>query len=345
MSNLSTNETGIDLLCPSLRMTMTYVDCLISLFGIIINAICVSVFWHLSNESKTSSNNGNMFRYLFLKSSCDCLQFVVIAFEPAFYCEDCAINEWYMTHLAEIIFYNYLCSVLEMASGMLELAATIDCYALITKSMSKFRSISGFYFILAAILTYTSSSCAYLLLSNTIQKNIDDLTGVISYSLDDSEFSFGVFRQVLNLINILVRDCIVLIAMIFINVLILLALKKSTSRRRLLERNKSKSTLVTSAVNAERQKMIMILMTGLNSFSGHLPFAVYMLPIHGDTYFWNCYVSLMYCFYYFSFVTPAFLYYGFNSAFRRNFAKIMPCFYRTKKRRNETSSKYENTTL
>lgn len=111
MANLSANVTS-ERICT---LDPMFINTGISLIGIPLNALCALTFWHIIRESRNEP--GNMFRYLLHKSAIDSAKFVIIAFDPVFHCKNCTISKQYATQLSFVIFFIYLSSALEFASG------------------------------------------------------------------------------------------------------------------------------------------------------------------------------------------------------------------------------------
>lgn len=293
---------------------VSYIDMAIALPGIFLNAICALVFFRILTSRGRQIES--MFLYLLAKSIVDCTQFVIIAFEPALFCESCTISELYMTKLAHLIFYTYLKNVFGIASGYLELAATFDCFVMISDILSAYRTKTTANIVIVSIGVFSCISCAFLIFRQQIQENVRS-NGANSYNLIYSKFGLSFLYKIFEISGLLVRGVLFLLLLIIFNLLILLALKKSTQRRRRLQMANSAPALVRKAEVAERRKAFMIIFSGLNSFVGHMPVVVIQALIR------NCWISVAYSLFYVSFVTPIFLYFNFNHAFRRHIRKIM----------------------
>lgn len=318
MANFSVNVTLSakgGSICPAV---LRYVDCAISLFGIVINAICVSTFWHIiRGPTRRNENHGNMFRYLFLKSVIDSGQFVIIAFEPLLFCVQCGGISWaYVTKLFHLIFSNYFGSTFATASSWLEIAATLDCYALISKSMPWLLQKSTFYIFSSISIIFPLAYVVYYFFQFT--SNGVNVDGFASYTFD---YRNDKIYSVLSLVEYVIRDVAVLIVLIWLNIVILIEFKKSTARRRRLEIGQSSTattakSLVHRALAAERKKIIMMACTGLNFFVGHVPMVVYYIP-YAQQYSDICIQNCVFILYMLSYASPFLLYYGFNATFKR----------------------------
>jgi hypothetical protein len=127
--------------------------------------------------------------------------------------------------------------------------------------------------------------------------------------------------------NYIFRDLVLPIALVVLNVLILIEIKRVTRRRIFLVSDGLSTSLPTTShsvmlsLTAERRKLMMMIATGINFFLGRLLGLlnaigyVFNLKLY---YFFEfyCILFFFYILYHLSYATPFFLYYFFNIHFR-----------------------------
>jgi hypothetical protein len=154
------------------------------------------------------------------------------------------------------------------------------------------------------------------------------------YSQYYTDFEYTVANSSWQVAQFLFRDLVLAVALIVINILILAQIKQMTQRRLMLTGGHNNTTGVTdpsvlAAMNAERKRSIMIVLTGLNFVLGHSLNVAWriidnFIIKHASSPMWVCFSFAAYTLVAIAYATPFFFYYFFNTHF-------MKCANRTMK--------------
>jgi hypothetical protein len=142
-----------------------------------------------------------------------------------------------------------------------------------------------------------------------------------------TDFHYSLASKVIILTTYMIRDLIIGVALVVVNILILVQMKQVTQRRvGLTGGGASTSSLPTNksvraAMQAERRKSLMIISTGVNYLLGHVLKIVFIFGFMTDSPI--TYLDEWWCFNYVaslllttSYATPFLFYYFFNIHFR-----------------------------
>jgi hypothetical protein len=194
----------------------------------------VAAFLFIIIIKKEKNYHGHMYKYLFLKSICDGMGMFVETFNIA-YLHPNGTKE---SSLIMIVwfkwFHYYLRLSFLLASAYFEVAAVIDCFILVKGSIERFKSKRLFYVVVVTVLVLSFLFYVPILYVFTIVRKDD---GTYKYGL--GKFASTKLNLVHRYFHDILRDLIPLIFLIFFNVLILIALKQSTNRRKKLEKEES----------------------------------------------------------------------------------------------------------
>jgi hypothetical protein len=123
------------------------------------------------------------------------------------------------------------------------------------------------------------------------------------------------------------RDLVVLIGILVGNILILRVISQMVKTRLELFRNDGgeENATVKATLKAEKKKMIMILLTGVNYFAGHSINLVFQVFLHFDSQnsLTKCFAFLQYIFLTLSYATSFFFYYFFNKRFKQEINSLV----------------------
>jgi hypothetical protein len=312
-----------------LEMNGNIIEKIINPIGVIFNGICIVVF-SLIIKRTLSNSQSNMFKYLLIKSALDCVYCLSELFYHFGICQISAIQ--YLTcSIVNVWIYNYCEFICKALSILFEIAATLDCYLNITKKVRCCQTNLFFYsfLICATILT----SLFYLIFPLTT--NIVDISKIelnisnnnqsyFNHQLETSHFSIILNNndKLIRFYNSLIRDCLMFIILVVLNVMILSLLIQTTKRRRTLGSNND--NLLTLAQRAERKKMIMIISTGLNYMIGHFLLLVDLLIESYFGYEKNYFYVIATLIFKISYVDSLLFYLFFNNIFKSVLIGFIP---------------------
>jgi hypothetical protein len=284
------------------------------IIGIITNGICILIFSLIVKKTQLQSN---MFKYLLIKSIIDfCLCFLQLMNSL----NVCVSFRSLLCFVVQIWFFEYFQYIFLSLSIVFEIAASFDCYININKKLECCQTSLFFYlFSFCAVVVYFLVSLIYPLINKLVKITETDLLNnntITYYSPELSSFGERIHKIGILSLDSLLRDCLLFIILVVLNVLILISLIKATKRRRNLARNNN-DNLMLSSQKAERKKMLMILTTGINYMIGHLPNFIIFFFLHHFRIYLYClgiYIDLLF---FLSYVDGIIFYYLFNTIFKR----------------------------
>lgn len=296
-----------------------------SLFMSFFSIICIARI--LKNKKDSNASNSNLFKYLLVKSMVELLVFMLEVFTIRMYNHPDTptsrarwIWYWYLNYYAE---YSLL-----YVSSLMEIAATFDC---LISVWNKYKwMLSGLAFWIVVICSFVVSFAyhSYIILqayiapyNQTIQVSENVTKTILKYRYINTPFYGSQTSINLMLAESLIRDLGFLVIIFLLNFLVLLEIKKVTQRRRAMNKSGSDKTIQT-ALTAERNKCVMIMVTGVNYFLGHSLYAIYQFAILSGAAFrdinsWICVFRIGYDLLMLSYGVSFILYYVFNKQFNR----------------------------
>lgn len=331
MNYNKTNQTVLD----SIKYIFdNYLVTIINFFGSILNLFSAYIFKkildsQIEQRNSSFSSNKRMYQYLFFKSISDSFSQIFMILSPFYFCEKFLISLTLVMNLWYIIFYWFIADCLTTVSGLLEIAATFDCYISINNRIKWIKEKKSFLTIL--FLIYFLSFCYHLfyffMLNITKRVELNSLNQTITkYSV---EYNFKTPFKELNYIESFFRGFVVLFLLLIINLAILIELKKASKRKDEFHsssiRSVSSNTVTNNKVinkrklckSAERRKIMMI-------------FTIFIIYFIGQTsYVINNFFSSEYLFKFsvflfdFSYSIYFFVYLFFNLKFREIFLSII----------------------
>lgn len=226
----------------------------ISLAGILMNALCILTFIRIIRNERL---NNHMFKYLLFKSIYDECQFVIQMFAPLYYVESLSSYRSYLIQIWYIYFYYYAESIFELCSGFLELFATFDCLMTIRKRVECTQRPLFFNLTLSLTLLF---SCLFYTFRIYDFKIIHLLNATSSlgnesaaYHVMPSDFYATPFSELLKSLHTLIRDALIVIALIVLNIFILRTLKKSIKNKRKLLLRPTSESVTTQLRSFEKE--------------------------------------------------------------------------------------------
>jgi hypothetical protein len=284
------------------------------IIGIITNGICILIFSLIVKKTQLQSN---MFKYLLIKSIID---FCICILQLIVYLNVCGSFRTLLCFVVQIWFFEYFQFILLSLSIVFEIAASFDCYININKKLECCQTNLFFYlFSFCAVVVYFLVYLIYPLIFKpkkiTLTNQLNNST-ITDYSPGQSSFGKRLYNIGITSLESFLRDCLLFIIVVALNVLILISLIKTTKRRRNLAGNNNDNLMVSSQ-KAERKKMLMILTTGINYMIGHLPNFIVSFLLDYFRIYLNCldvYIDLLF---YLSYVDGIIFFFLFNNIFRR----------------------------
>jgi hypothetical protein len=288
------------------------------IIGIFTNCICIIVF---SIIIKRQSAQGNMFKYLLIKSIMD---FSVCLTKTLNFSKICVTNRPSLfCILMYILIYEYVQMCFQLLSIVFEIAATFDCYININRKLNCCQT--KLYFYLFSIFLFISSSSVYLIFPLQYKIEKMDTNQSSYYFLELSKFGISLtYFQYHYFVNLLIRDCTLFSLLVLLNLMILYSLYKTTARRRNLAGNNSNNALLISSINAERRKMMMIVATGLNFMIGHFPNFVWNFCYDFFDINFECAFNYIKLLFDLSYVDSIIFYFIFNNVFKKILIGFIP---------------------
>jgi hypothetical protein len=339
----STPTVFVDNSCPLKTLPFTissYIIPTISGVGIIANTWCVAVFAMIIYKER---HNNHMFKYLLLKALHDDIQFLIQIFAPLYYCSTCSTYQTYASQIWYIWFYYYVECVNELCSGFYEVAAAFDCLININKKFECCKKNLYFYVISVAVFVFSAVYYIFFLYNFKITGYVRVIDAYFDANLNTTvanqtreyflyeytEFASTDLSKVFSRGHGMLRDVITLVVLVILNGMILLTIKRSVQMKKNMTMSggnaqqqaavvkRPKHGSVRAAEEAQRNVTIMIVLIGINYFGGHFTsFVRYLFLVDKPSPFRSCFVAISEFLFYLSYVTPFFIYFGYNKVFR-----------------------------
>jgi hypothetical protein len=306
MSNYSnimdTNETSTSTWNSDLinKILNLYILNGVLIVGTILNFISILVFFKIIKEER--SNQGNMFKYLFMKCLCDF--FLVLLSIP----DKLIHNDTFIQVLFLKLNRYFLENIFSTSSSFYEMASSLDCLFLISRKIQWFKNKIVFYLLVVLI---TFSTVVYHIPGLFRFQIVKKQNGL--YHLEDSPFKSSAFiKHYFLAFHFVFRDGLPLVFSLLVNSLIVYYLKQRTKMRQILASNKQTS-LVYIAHASEMKKVKLTIFTSL--------LVLLRIPSMINVYVFNylnfSFSKLSLFFTYFSFSVSYFGFVLYNNNFRR----------------------------
>jgi hypothetical protein len=286
--------------------------------GTIFNFVCIFIFLKICRQQQ-NANQGNMYKYLTVKSVCDFLFLLMMTVDVFFNRIDGTKNTSFVLQVWLIIFDWYAFCVTSLASVMLEIAASIDCYLLISNIFTFLIKKKCFYIVTAVVTIFCVSFYVPLLFFNDIVR-IEKGQG---YKVERTRFYRWKSTVYYFMVHDILRDVLPVIILSIINILILVSLRNATKRRKNLAKSRiisiAQKISLKKSKKAELNKMKMILFTNLMHIF-HLPMIIYNLQLKSVN---QCYTHLAQTLLVASYSIPIISYILYNNNFKKFFIKLI----------------------
>jgi hypothetical protein len=301
-----------------------YIIVVLAFISFITNMICCLIFVKMLKTINRRDTN-QMFKYLLIKSVCDMLPGVFNLLLPLYSCDNgCFIQYTYFIQIWYIWFHNYLSHVFYMASGFLDIAASFDCAISIEGKFKWCQERVSFIIINSFIFITCICFYSFQIFSETIieYSSFSNITETVHYTYSSSQlFKYRKIYLKFLMAERFLRDFIVLIILVIINLFILNKMIQIRKRKSQLQTTRTSN--VIEAERAENRKIKMIAFLCIIFICGHFPFVIY--DIFGKSGVrWQIFELFSQILFHFSFPTPIIVYFLFNEKFKLFFFNLNP---------------------
>jgi hypothetical protein len=285
---------------------------------IITSIICIIVFARINDSSRNDNRKSQMFKYFLMKSVYDLTANIYVLFEILNYIHD--YSHTYLWGLWFIWLYNYLFYLSVSLSNCMEVAATFDCYSMISNKFKFLLNKKSFYVFLIVTGIVNALLNVHYLFIYEIVRGADLSLNKTGYSYVFTNYTTKSYFNSIQYTILIWRDVITLVLLLTLNCLILFALRNISKRKKILRKNNTALNIANEMRNAELNKVKFILIISFSFIILRMPDSIYQIPFHDDNTFWECYYKPMYIILYdLSFLIQIFNYYFFNKKFKNYF--------------------------
>ena len=293
--------------------------------GCLLNLLSIVVFLHPKIKGKI---NGHMYKYLTIKSVADFYFCFKNSMAPIFRCEaKCVYSTFYVSKLLSLGFYYYLGHICEFMSMFFQLAANFDRYFIILRRYKFYSSKIFFYGLLTGSILFSFTFYSYTLHEQTISL-VESKNSTSYYIIRYNRLHWSLLGKSLRTFNIIIRDGILVVLLLLIDIFTLIKLKKSMELKRLLLGQNEILLLVNSNVRSllkadksEKNITIMVLVDGILHVIVHS--LLFFYHTHWDYIYLNdCYKLSMKLLLDMTKTSGFFIYIIFNKQFRMCFKMI-----------------------
>ena len=261
-SNNTTTANVVSTVCPltdAVNMISTYVNPAICVVGFITNTICIIVFAMILMGER--SLPGQMFKYLLFKAINDALLFLTQVFAPLYYCATCSTYQTLATQIWYVWLFYYLRNVVELASGFLEVAATFDCLICIKQKFAHLKTNLTCYIVVISLTVFSAIFYIFRLMVYDIveKRSAKNVTMTTSeglnrtmlitssyYVIQSTAFSKSVLNKVFMFVHVSLRDALVMILTIILNIFLVGTLKDSVRLKKRIVSSRTSVMIMTT---------------------------------------------------------------------------------------------------
>ena len=318
---------------------------LVSFFSFVLNVICFTIFNSSEFLNKVKLKQ-NLYRYLKFESLFISLNMFIQMFRPLQYSPSFQMG--LISKIYDLYLVWFLAGVLEMFALNCHIISTLDFYMVITNRNICFPCLVQipYVFKLLAMFVISFFLFAYLLFCYEINKyelfetnESNQTTSRVIYSIDKLYFEKTKLKSTIEIFAYLIRDGIMVLILIILNILIYLHVRKSLikKKRMLLADRYTETTQSIKGSNIKKKlknvniKIIaMVILTTLNNVCGRVPMLIYFIVRNFSTsklidIF--CKIGVISIFV--SYTLSFFIFYFCNNRFRQIFQKkIAGIFFR-----------------
>jgi hypothetical protein len=276
-----------------------YVIPIISFLGFLLSLLCFLIF--LNKDFKEA-----LYKYLKVESLLISVNLFIQIFRPVYFYNASFFSKSLFSQIYSFYFLYYIVSSLEMASFLLHVMSSLDFFLLISNLTQKltFYKKLNYKIVSSIICLFSILIYIYILFRKEIRSHdvlfINADNDIISYTVIylsyDTEFSKTIWKKVIEITVVVIRDGIFLLALVILNIIIYLHVRSSIMKKKKML-NKENGTMIKkeasiddvsisnhpTAVNGKKSKSekksrraqykltIMVIIGSLNCILGRLP--------------------------------------------------------------------------
>jgi hypothetical protein len=292
--------------------------------GAALNLICILIFIKIVKDEQP--NQGNLFKYLLLKSVFDCLFCIQNFPQPFYYRADFSISESYVMQYWFKHGMYYLYPLTSQLSVWFEIFASIDCLFLISRKFPFHKTKICFWMVTISLITI---NILYYIPFGFLRYTIEEYSDGGYYTKITKLGSSFLIDFQLMLVHNVFRDILPLFISIVLNGIIFYYIRQLTVSRKKMTASVSSVTNQTSAMVKKAQKTewnkikMMMFTSVIHIF--HIPLVFFnfnMFNVRSNSFLTQlCLLSINV-----SYFIPIVAYVAFNSTFERYVCKIFFCF-------------------
>jgi hypothetical protein len=299
----------------SAKFVYLFVVSLASVCCIIFTCTNVTVFSNQQFKEK-------LFAYLKLESIFITLDLIIMAVFPMYDFTASDVSRSLFACVYHKYGKIYLASILEMSAIISSIFASINCLVLIDSQSNNylFKLANSFNPYLVALLEIVFS--AVIFLYQLFQHDIVEKE-MGKYFDAPTDFSRTQLSYILELSTFILRDVVLVIVLILINVLMVIEVKKSLNKKlEITSINGNNNYKSTSIKRSQRKLTKMVITDSLIGFFSRLTTVIYFLlkDVH-DQYLLKLFLYTVFLIITLSYGAKFFIYYYFNRRFRNFFKK------------------------
>jgi hypothetical protein len=304
-----------------------YAQIIMTYSGAVLNFICILIFIKIIKGER--GNSGNLFKYLLVKSICDCIFCIQNMPQMFYYRADRSIADSYIMQIWFVYFFYYVYGVLSQLSVWFEIFASIDCILLITGRFRWHKTKLCFWMVTIGLILFMIVAYIPFLFWRRIEKKPNGH----GYMPVVTSFGYGSIIQVHHVrFHNFTRDILPLFVSLILNSIILYYIRQMTKRRQQMSTQKPSTLTVVSnntkmVRKAQRNEKNKIKMIFFSSFTHlfHLSMVIHNFNIFNvkSSIFLKqlCFLSIG-----ISYFIPIISYIAFNSTFKKYISNIICCF-------------------
>jgi hypothetical protein len=300
-----------------------YLQTVMTYLGGVLNFICILIFIEIIR--KEQQNQGHLFKYLLIKSICDCA-FCVQNMPQMFYFRadfsksvNLGMQYWYK------YFFFFAFPLLSQLSVWFEIAASIDCVFSVSRKFPWHKTKTCFWTVTIGLVVFYFIYYFPNIYLFTVQSN-----GEGGYYPKRTEFGLDVkVRFYRNLFHTILREFLPLIMSFVLNSIIVYYIRKLTlNRKKMATMNLNCGNLNAKVLKSQKAEQNKIKMMFFTSFIHlfRLPQIFYNFNLFNIRSY-NFLVQLFLLSFSASYVVPLIFYVAFNRMFRKYFL-ILFLFYK-----------------
>ena len=306
-----------------------YIHSIIGILGCLLNLICVKI---LANKdfNTSDSSNGNVFKYLLIKSVCDALILLIKAVEPLFTCVDWTYRSNYLVNMLDLVMNKYFIFVCTLCSIVFELVAQLSRLVAIsflnTLDFIRLFTLKKVSFVL---ILFIAGFYVFKLYEYSI--HVIALEGSSHYIIYMSEFSNTQLFRSLQLVHSFIRDFFCVVCVLLLDIIVLVTFRKAMARKKRLVFRLDQLGLNNKHIEriefAEYNTTLMILTIGFMTLICRLPLFVNYLPVLNER-LRPCFQLLTESLFLVNISSNILFFYFFNATFRTLFNRYVDALQR-----------------